>query len=103
VKKIEWRVERGANGKLKPFATIMRWSTTVASGDEPVRGAVLVVMGLAPGNVCHVGYVDAKANPDADALAERLADENARKFRCGADKPIVLGKKGPGFSGAYGD
>jgi hypothetical protein len=30
--KIEWRAERGADGKLKPFATIMRWSTTVSSG-----------------------------------------------------------------------
>src|SRR5471032_422172 len=45
-KKIEWRAERGSDGKLKPFATIVRWSTTVASSDEPVRGAVLVVTGL---------------------------------------------------------
>src|SRR5476651_2313936 len=48
-KKIEWRGERGADNKLKPFAAIMRWSTTVSSSDEPVRGAVLVVTGLAPG------------------------------------------------------
>jgi len=100
--KIEWRAERGADKKLKPFATIMRWSTTVSSGDEPVKGEMLVVTRLAPGSVCHVGYVDAKANPDADALAQKIADEHARKFRCGADKPIVLGKKGPGFSGPYG-
>ena len=100
-KKIEWRAERGNDGKLKPFATIMRWSTTVSSGDGPVEGEVLVVTRLAPGGICHVGCVDAKANPDANALAQKLADEHARKFRCGADKPIVLGKKGVGFSGPY--
>ena len=101
--KIEWRGERGADGKLAPFATIMRWSTTVSSGDEPVKGQVLVVTRLGTGGVCHVGYVDARANTDANVLAQKIADDNARKFRCGADKPIVLGNKGPGFSGAYGD
>jgi len=101
--KIEWRGERGADGKLTPFATIMRWSTTVSSGDEPVKGQVLVVTRLGPGGVCHVGYVDARANTGANALAQKIADENARKFRCSADKPIVLGNKGPGFSGAYGN
>ena len=40
---------------------------------------------------------------DASALARRIADENARNFRCGADKPIVLGIKGPGYSGPYGN
>ncbi len=98
-KRIEWRVEREPGGKLKPFATIMRWSTTVSSGDEPVRGQVLVVTRLGPGGVCHVGYVDARANPDANALAARLADERARTFKCGADKAVVVGNKGPGFSG----
>ena len=100
---IEWRGERGGDGKFKPFATVMRWSTTVSSGDEPVKGEVQVVTRLAPGAVCHVGYVDAKANPDANVLARKIADEHARQFRCGADKPIVLGNKGPGFSGPYGD
>lgn len=101
--KIEWRAERGPDGKLKPFATIMRWSTTVSGGDEPVRGQMLVVTRLAPGPVCHVGYVDARANTDANVLAQKIADQHARKFRCGADKPIVMGNKGPGFSGRYGD
>lgn len=98
---IEWRTTLGADKKLKPFATIMRWSTTVSSGDVPVRGEMLVVTRLAPGAVCHVGYVDAKANPDAAALAQKIADQYARKFRCGADQPIVLKNKGPGFSGPY--
>ena len=101
--KIEWRGEREANGKFKPFATIMRWSTTVSTDDKPVRGQVLVVTRLGSGGVCHVGYVDGKANTDANVLALKIADEQARKFSCGADKIIVLGNKGPGFSGSYDD
>lgn len=100
---IEWRGERGTDGTLKPYATIMRWSTTVSGdADEPVRGQVLVVTRLGSA-VCHIGYVDARANPDANALAQKIADDNARAFKCGADKPIVLGNKGPGFSGSYSD
>jgi hypothetical protein len=100
-KKIEWRGERGAGNKLKPFVAIMRWSTTVSSGDEMVEGEVLVVTRLVPGSVCRVGYVDGKANLDANALARKIADETARNFRCDTDKPIVLGNKGSGFSGPY--
>jgi hypothetical protein len=96
---IEWRGVRGAGGKLKPFATIMPWSTTVSGGDEPVRGRMLVVTRLGPSGVCHVGYVDAKANDDAETLARKIADETARPFKCGSDKPQILGKRGPGFSG----
>lgn len=96
---IEWRLRRGK----PPYAAIMRWSTTVATDGEPVRGQVLVVTRLPPGAVCHVGYVDGRANPDANVLARRIADQVAPEFRCGRDKPVVLGEKGPGFSGPYGD
>ncbi len=40
--------------------------------------------------MCHVGYVDARANPDANELARKIADEHARAFKCGKDKRIVL-------------
>jgi hypothetical protein len=103
-KTIEWRLKRGPGGAAKPFAAIMRWSTTVsAEKGEPVRGQVLVVTRLQPGATCHVGYVDGRANADANLLARRIADEHAASFRCGTDKPIVLGEKGPGFSRPYGD
>ena len=79
-KTIEWRLER-RNGKPVPFATILRWNTTVTqdSGDR-VRGQVLVVTRLDPGGVCHVGYVDGRANPNANDLAVQLADTRARNF-----------------------
>ena len=35
----------------------------------------------------------------AEALARKIADETARSFKCGSDKPQILGKRGPGFSG----
>ena len=104
---IEWRMvrERGARGR--PFATIMRWTTAVPVDDPKVengtfRGQVWVVTRLGPGGVCHVGYVDARQNPNGIELARTIADEHARTFRCGKDQPIVLGAKGPGFSGPYG-
>jgi hypothetical protein len=106
-KSIEWRLVRelGRNGRA--FATIMRWSTAIPVDDPKVengtyRGEILVVTRLGPGGVCHVGYVDARQNANAIELAREIADRHARTFRCGKDKPIVLGDKGPGFSGLYG-
>jgi hypothetical protein len=63
-----------------------------------INGRVSVVTRLGPGGVCHVGYVDALANRDADALARKIADERARTFRCATDKPVILGETGPGLS-----
>src|SRR5262249_30302295 len=103
---IEWRLA-GAPGKGRAFATIMRWTTAIPVDDPKVengtyRGEVLVVTRLGPGAVCHVGYVDARQNANAMELARTIADQHARNFRCGRDKPTVLGAKGPGFSGPYG-
>jgi hypothetical protein len=100
--RIEWRFARAPGGPIKPFAAIVRWNTVLldesAPGPQAAKGKVLVVTRLGPGGVCHVGYVDALANRDADALARKIADERARAFRCDTDKPIILGETGPGFS-----
>jgi hypothetical protein len=96
---VEWRIENKL-GKARPFATILRWNVVTAQDREnatgPITstGRVLVVTRLGPGGVCHVGYVDARANPDANELARKIADEHARTFKCGKDKRIVLGKPG---------
>ncbi|MBM3527832.1 MAG: hypothetical protein FJX62_07050 [Alphaproteobacteria bacterium] len=101
---IEWRIARDSGDPARPFAAILRWNTTrTDDGGNPVRGQVLVVTRLGPGGVCHVGYVDGRANPNANELAQRIADERARSFHCAKDKPVVLGAKGPGFSGPYGE
>lgn len=88
---VEWRVEVKA-GKSVPFATILRWNVMTEKDHENARGPVsasgrvLVVTRLNPGGVCHVAYVDARATPNANEIARRLADERARSFRCGTDE-----------------
>ena len=100
---VEWRIETLPGGKKRPFAAIMRWSTAVQKAEpnpdgDIVRGQVLVITRLDPGGVCHVGYVDGRANPNANELARKIADEKARGFRCGKDAPDSYGETAPGFS-----
>ncbi|WP_245411909.1 hypothetical protein [Methylocella silvestris] len=101
---VEWRLEKIAAGKRRPLATILRWNVMTASdvegatGPAKATGRVLVVTRLGPGGVCHIGYVDARANPDANQLAREIADEHARSFRCGKDKRIVRGIVSPGLA-----
>lgn len=102
-KTVEWRLETLPDGRKRPFAAIMRWYTLVTADDPAARpdthrGQVLVVTRLNPGGVCHVGYVDARANPDANDIARRIADERARVFKCGQDAPDSHGQTGPGYS-----
>jgi hypothetical protein len=67
----------------------LRWNTSsLDENANQVRGQVLVVTRLAPGPVCHIGYIDARANPNANELAREIADMHARSFRCATDKPI---------------
>jgi hypothetical protein len=85
---VEWRyVRRG--GKDLPYAAIVRYVTA----RDGARGQVLVVTRIGPDGVCHMGYIDALANPSAIALARSLADEKARSFDC---------KSGPQVYGATG-
>ncbi len=78
----------------KPFATIIRWNYKHASeiDKRTASGRLLVVTRLPPGPVCHVGYVDALANRNANELAREIADTKARGFDCGKDKPNIAGK-----------
>ena len=90
---IEWRAA-GA----RPFAIIQRWH--IADNDDPDKQgrpntkAMLVVTRLPPGPVCHVAYVDAIANPTANELARKAADDVARGFVCGKDEVKIIGTRG---------
>lgn len=90
---VEWRI---ANGK--PFAVIQRWH--ISDNEEldkrgrPVGRNLLVVTRLPPGPVCHVAYIDARANPNPNELARKAADEIARNFRCGKDEVEIMGERG---------
>jgi len=90
---VEWRRADG-----KPFALIQRWH--IADNEDPDKGGrpqtkqMLVVTRLPPGAVCHVAYVDVKANPDANEIARKAADENARGFDCSTNRVEVVGVRG---------
>lgn len=90
---VEWRT-----ANRRPFAIIQRWhiadNTDQDKDGRPIAKAMLAVTRLAPGPVCHVAYVDVKANPNANELARKAADEIARSFKCGKDQVKVIGASG---------
>ena len=90
---VEWRARDG-----KPFAIIQRWhiadGADLDKSDRPKTKAMLVVTRLGPGPVCHVAYVDAVANPNANELARKAADDFARDFKCGKDEIKTIGQSG---------
>ncbi|QWG20939.1 hypothetical protein KMZ68_18125 [Bradyrhizobium sediminis] len=90
---VEWRAVDG-----KPFAIIQRWHIADNADEDkngrPIAKPLLAVTRLPPGAVCHVAYVDVKANPDANELARKAADEIARGFTCGKDEVKVIGASG---------
>jgi hypothetical protein len=55
---------------------------------------MLAVTRLPPGAVCHVAYVDVKADTSANELARKAADQFARNFQCGTDEVKVIGEAG---------
>ena len=93
----EWRL----NNKGLPFAAIQRWYIeNDPSGDgtsSRSRGQVLVISRVAQpedGLSCVVGYVDALANANANALSRTVADNEARDFACGYSEPMWWGERG---------
>lgn len=91
---IEWRTGSGG----KPYAMIQRWhiadNSDMDKDGRPNTKQMLVVTRLPPGAVCHVAYVDVKANPDANTVARQAADDLARGFDCAKDKVTAAGEKG---------
>ena len=91
---IEWR----RDGAGKPFATIQRWyisdNNDTDKDGRPRSAQMLVVTRLPPGAVCHVAYVDVKANPNANEVARDAADRLAKTFDCAKDKISIVGNNG---------
>lgn len=89
---IEWRVERHLNGRIVPFATIVRFFTS----HDGVESEVLVVTKVDDKQSCQLALIDARANPNAMAMARSWAIAQARKRSC-PETPEVLGIKGRGI------
>ena len=88
---VEWRVENDARGRIVPFATIVRFHTSL----DNAKGDVLVVTKVDAKDSCQLAVIDATANPDAMAIARTWAIAESKKQPC-PGKPIVLGKIGKG-------
>lgn len=95
---VEWRLDD--NGV--PVATILRWflenpDPKTGSPSPQSTGQVLVVSRIGqPGDAhsCVVGYVDAKANDNANVIARVVADTSAETFVCGGGQPVFHGNRG---------
>lgn len=93
---VEWLLKDN-----KPYATILRYFIENANDNgeykKELEGQVLVVSTVGTHEKptsCVVGYVDARANKNANKLSQELADMKARNFVCGKDKPEFFGKRG---------
>ena len=87
--KLEWRLSN-ASGQWLPVATIVRYFTQNPDTLEETN-QVLVVTQLVEGETCHIAYIDALANPNANELARQAADK-AGKFDCTKDEVDYVGK-----------
>lgn len=84
---IEWRLRDG-----KPVATILRF---YIDAPDIAKGQVLVVTQLGLGQTCHIAYVDAGANEEANELARAAADRLAGTVDCATAEPEIVGARGP--------
>jgi hypothetical protein len=104
---IEWRgAVRG--GRFEPTAAILRVSVLdasqrqemIESGGPPLarprRSQVLIVYRLGPKGACHIAYVDAGMNPNANDLAREAADAPTA---CPVDRVAVPGRSSPILDG----
>ena len=79
---IEWRFDGN-----RPMAAIQIWR--FYDGDELDEGAYVITK-IDGDSVCHMGLIDIAENPDALALARKLADSSAVAFSCEND-PLWVG------------
>lgn len=84
---------RKYEGDNEAYAAILRYYTDSGMGDGTSEGEVLVVTKLDGEEACHMAYLDARANPNANELAREVADGD-EGFDCLRDEPQVIGKTG---------
>lgn len=91
--KIEWRAANVPNAE--PFATIVRYHYQTQDEEGGfVNNQALVVSRFRMGHSCHVAYIDALANADANLMAREVADKFASSGDCPEGTVPVLGSGG---------
>jgi len=94
--KLEWRAPQRAGAE--PFATIVRYTYQQMSDNGSFsNGQVLVVSRFRSGESCHVAYIDALANANANVMAREVADKYATGGSCPDGAVPVLGRGGDEF------
>lgn len=87
---LEWRLRPNKHGTFVPVATILRFFVQQGDTLGAKEAEVLVVTQLGEGRTCHIAYIDALANRNANELARKAADDLAGRVDC-ADPPRVIG------------
>ena len=87
--KLEWRLSNDL-GRWMPAATIVRYHTADPETGEETN-EILVVTQLVEGATCHIAYIDALANPNANELARQAADTSGA-FDCANDEVEFIGE-----------
>lgn len=85
--RIEWRGVKTPAGFV-PEAAILR---LVSRNERGRLETVLAIVRIDKDRVCPAAWLDAGANPQANALAQKSADTIIATFRCGASTPTIIG------------
>lgn len=93
--KAEWRIRNG-----KPYAMIVRMTL----GGSDIYDAQWLTVHRVPadGKGCLIGYIDARANPGANTMARKLANEHGQ-LECNSIKTVIRGKRGTAMKDLLGD
>ena len=77
---LEWRVKAGGGEAVRDHPALPVGTPTTG------KGSTLVVTKLDGAEACHMAYVEATNNPQANELARAVADKETANFTCKKDK-----------------
>ena len=96
--RLEWLIADHPDLGEQPVASILRFHLDRSAGFIPDT-QVLVVTRIEPGNTCHVAYVDALANSNANDLARQAAADLVPGWNCENMDARRIGNPDPHTSG----
>ena len=92
--KLEWLIADHPDLGEQPVASILRYHLDRSEGFIPDT-QVLVITKIEPGNTCHVAYIDAVANQNANVLARNTAAELVPGWDCNTMQVRWIGHLAP--------